>query len=173
MRNFDYCTYTYLHRKAFLYCVNKLITNEKDKIEMLERAKKHDLDKVLYYQFLPKKEASNLHRTTCSHHMENDIKKTYYDYLEAIIDYECAGYTKPDKPLNAFDTINKFNPKDKEILLSILHNMGLDYSYTVTNDEIGMKYIQKIKDVTEEDILRELLSYISKNPQVYFDFEKI
>ena len=79
----------------------------------------------------------------------------------------------PDKPLNAFDTINKFNPKDKEILLSILHNMGLDYSYTVTNDEIGMKYIQKIKDVTEEDILRELLSYISKNPQVYFDFEKI
>ena len=172
MKNFDYCKYTYLHRKAFLYCVNKLIIDEKDKVEMLERAKNHDLDKVLYYQFLPKKEASNLHRRICSHHMENDIKKTYYDYLEAIIDYECAGYTKPDKPLNAFDTINKYNPTNKEKLLSILHDMGLDYSYTVTTDLVGIEYMKKYENVSEEDILKEVFSYIARNPQVYINFDK-
>ena len=38
---------------------------------------------------------------------ENDIEKTKLDYMEMILDWESARYTKPDKPLNAYDTLYK------------------------------------------------------------------
>lgn len=37
MKNFDYCAYTYRHRKAVEYLVNKLIKDPKIKAEMLEK----------------------------------------------------------------------------------------------------------------------------------------
>ena len=42
-----------------------------------------------------------------------------------IIDWECARYTKPDKPLNAKDTLYKFYPHLINKIEPILIELGL------------------------------------------------
>ena len=169
MKNFDYCVYTYKHRKALEYLVHKLIKDADTKVEMLKRIKTHDMDKMTMYQFLDKKESSKIHRLTANHHMENDLPKSKYDYIEAVLDYESAGYTKPDKPLNAYDTINRFE-KDKTLsketiseLRKILVELDINRSYSVTDDITGMKYLETYSNVTEDDIKNELLNHITNN----------
>lgn len=165
MKNFEYCAYTYRHRQAIKYLIPKLIKDENIKKEMMKRANVHDMDKLILYQFLDKKQASKYHRETSPHHMTNDLPKTYFDKLEAIIDYESAGYTKPDKPLNAFDTINRF--KQEKLLpenlcnelLQICKEYGIDKSYFVTTDSIGMKELERFNNVTEEMIYNDIINY--------------
>ena len=99
----QWCIYTYRHRKAFEYCVRKLIKEPALRDEMLRRARIHDMDKMIMYLFLDQKEAQEIHVKTMPHHLENQLPRTYEDYVETVIDYECAPYTKPDKPLNACD----------------------------------------------------------------------
>ena len=41
------------------------------------------------------------HRLHMPHH--NVKAKTHSDFIQMVIDWECARYTKPDKPLNARD----------------------------------------------------------------------
>lgn len=165
MKNLEYCKYTYRHRRALEYLVNKLIKSEDEKNIMLKRIKKHDMDKMLMYQFLEKKDASKLHREYASHHLENNLEKDYFDMLEAVFDYESAAYTKPDKPLNAYDTIIQYK-KDKisdnlfKHLMSILKEFGMDKSYSVVEDKEGMEYLSQFNEVTEEMIQEELLNYI-------------
>ena len=166
MKNLEYCKYTYRHRKAFSYLVDKLIRNEKTKNEMIKRARFHDLDKMTLYLFLDKKQASFYHKETPSHHLENNLPKTHYDYLEAIVDFECAGYTKPDKPLNAYDTVskmykNKIDENTYNSLMNILKKYNLDSSYSVLNDKYGVEFMKKYENVTEEMILYEVLDYTS------------
>ena len=76
------------------------------KEEMLKRARIHDMDKMVMYLFLEQKEAQKIHMMHQPHHLENSLPRTYEDLVETIIDYECAPYTKPDKPLNAYDFTN-------------------------------------------------------------------
>jgi len=67
----------------------------------------HDLDKVILYLFLGKHYTQVLHRYWSSHHYRNgDIK----DKVQAAFDWESARFTKPDKPLDAFDTWLKYYP---------------------------------------------------------------
>ena len=166
MKNIEYCKYTYKHRKAFIYVVNKIIKDENIKKEMTKRARFHDLDKMTLYMFLDKKQSSSYHRKTSSHHLENNISKTFYDYLESIIDFECASYTKPDKPLNAYDTITKIykekiDSKTYNSLMNILEEYNINSSYNVLNDNIGVEYMKKYENVTEEMIMYEVLDYTS------------
>ena len=168
MKNFDFCVYTYKHRKALEYLVHKLIKDADTKTEMLKRIKIHDMDKMTMYQFLEKEEASKIHRNTTYHHMTNILPKSKFDYIEAILDYESAGYTKPDKPLNAYDTINRFK-KDKTLsqetikeLRKVLVELDINSSYSVTDDTEGMKYLESFSNITEEDIKNELITYITK-----------
>lgn len=167
MKNFEKCAYTYRHRKAFLYLVNKIIKDELIKKEMIKRARFHDLDKVVLYLFFDRKQVSNYHRKTVRHHLENNIEKNFYDYLESIIDFECAAYTKPDKPLNAHDTILKFykniSSKDYNSLINILNQYNLNSSYCVLDDKEGIEYMKKYQNVTEEMIIYEAFDYISNN----------
>ena len=53
--------------------------------------------------------------------------KTRNDYIDMIIDWECARFTKPDKPLNAYDTLYKFYPEFEEQILPILKEFKLDH----------------------------------------------
>lgn len=166
--NMCYLEYTYLHRKAFKYVVNLLIKDPKDKAEMLERAKLHDLDKALMYTLIPKKRASKIHRQTSSHHMENGLQKNRYDFMEAVLDYECAGLTKPDKPLNAFDTINKYGRDNIPQLMEIMKELGIDCSYERKPDEDFNRYISSFLPVKEEDILTEIYEYVLMSPNAAF-----
>ena len=67
----------------------------------------HDLDKVIMYPFLGKRLTHAIHRRFSGHHMRNgDIRNK----VEAALDWECAALTKPDKPLDAYDTWRKYYP---------------------------------------------------------------
>lgn len=167
MKNLEYLKYTYLHRRAFVYTVNKLITDIELKKELLKRAEVHDMDKMISYLFREKKQSSELHKKTANHHMENNLTKSYYDFVEAVIDYECAGYTKADKPLNAYDTIKKYSPQHSDELLNVCEKLGIKYSYlnNIELDEKAQEFIYTNIDVTEEDILKEILNYATKYPQ--------
>lgn len=44
-----------------------------------------------------------------------------------VIDWECARYTKPDKPLNAYDTLYHLYPQLESKILPILKELGIDH----------------------------------------------
>ena len=59
------------------------------------------------------------------HHTESPYVKTRSDYIEMIIDWECARFTKPDKPLDAYQTMKKFYPDLEQRLLPLFKELGL------------------------------------------------
>lgn len=109
--------YTLDHKKAFLK-VEKELTGHNS-----IRGYFHDSDKIFLKLFLPLEMVSKIHRYYSRHHSKR--AKTRKDYVQMIIDWECARYTKPDKPLNARDTLNKFFPELKDKILPILEDLGL------------------------------------------------
>ena len=111
--------YTQEHRKAFKKIEKEVLGHN------TWRSIVHDLDKVILYNIWSHKKVKNFHRSTARHHVENKIKKTRNDYIEMIIDWECARYTKPDKPLNAYDTLYKFYPELENIILPMLIELNL------------------------------------------------
>ena len=165
MLNIEYLRYTYMHRKAFEFVVRQIVKDGAEKEALLERAKWHDLDKSLLYTLMDKKLASKIHRAINSHHMENDIDKSYIDKLEAIIDYESAGYTKADKPRNAYDTVRDLLPEHTDQLLPIMEHLGIAYSYQNTPDnEAWQAFINGLKVPSDEMILDEIYKYILHDP---------
>ena len=112
--------YTKAHRKAYKDVEKELLGHN------TWRSLVHDLDKVILYNFLPFEKVKKFHRNTARHH-ENNIKKKRNDYIDIIIDWECARRTKPDKPLNAYDTMYKFYPHLEKEILPILKEFGLDH----------------------------------------------
>ena len=170
MKNLDWCIYTYRHRRAFGYCVRKYIHDPALREEMLRRAEVHDMDKMIMYLFMDQKEAQEMHVRTKPHHLENSLPRTYEDYVETVMDYECAPYTKPDKPLNAYDftrLLLDWKALDEETgsrLISIMQELGIANSTTYADDEEGRQYISSLEDVTEEMIYEEILTYINDHP---------
>ena len=171
MKNPEWCRYTYLHRKAFEYCVRKLIRDPGLREEMLRRARVHDMDKMVMYLFMEQKEAQKRHVETQAHHLENDLPRSYHDLVETVIDYECAPYTKPDKPLNGYDFVlllMKMKVLDEGTgnkLIDIMAELGIDHTGTVSKDREGIEYIESFGEVSEEEILKEILCYVNGLPQ--------
>lgn len=111
--------YTKAHRKAYKKVEKELLGHN------TWRSLLHDLDKVILYNIWPHKKVKEFHRSTARHHVENKIKKTRNDYIDMIIDWECARYTKPDKPLNAYDTLYKWYPDLEKQILPILEELNI------------------------------------------------
>ena len=109
--NEGYIFYTEKHRKACLYLAEKYVKEGLMPPEIIDRMKVHDVDKLSLYMIMDKMSAQKKHQDTQAHHFGNSIIKTDLDYMEAVIDWESARYTKPDKPLNAYDTLYKFYPE--------------------------------------------------------------
>lgn len=113
--------YTKEHRKAFKEIEKELLGYN------TWRSIVHDIDKVILYNIWSHKRVKEFHRRTARHHVENKIKKNKNDYIEMIIDWECARYTKPDKPLNAYDTLYNLYPELEDIILPLLKEFNLDH----------------------------------------------
>ena len=156
MKNFDKLVYTYKHRKVLNYLAKKYF----DRDDLIERLKHHDMDKMYLLLFYDKKDIEKYHRSMSTHH-DNDLEKTELDYIEMILDWESARYTKDDKPLNAYDTMYKFYPHLEDKLLPILQKVGLDKS-TLEKEEDVVEYTKAFSNVTEEDIKNELTKYIEE-----------
>ncbi len=155
MNNFEALVYTYKHRKILMFLAKLYFDNE----ELIERLRKHDMDKMYLLLFYNKKDITKFHTTMSSHH-DNDIPKTELDYIEMVLDWESARYTKDDKPLNAFDTMNAFYPHLRDQILPILENIGIAYS-TRDKDERVVEYVKELGNPTIEDIRTELIDYIN------------
>lgn len=81
------------------------------------------MDKVFLYMIFDYKSVHNWHRNHSRHH---SIKaKTHSDFVQMVVDWECARYTKPDKLLNARDTLDKFYPELKDEVLPVIQELGL------------------------------------------------
>jgi hypothetical protein len=108
--------YTLYHKKAFLEVEKELLGNN------TLRGYLHDLDKVFLKLFLDSELVSRMHRNYSRHHKR---AKTKEDFIQMVIDWECARYTKPDKPLNARETLYTYYMPLKEIIEPILKELGL------------------------------------------------
>ena len=155
MKNFDKLLYTYKHRKLLAFLAQKY---DKDNKELLERLKIHDLDKMFLLLFYDKKVIEPVHRALATHH-NNKLKKSELDYIEMVLDWESARYTKPDKPFNAYDTLYKFYPHLVDKVLPILKRFNIDKS-TFDMEEDVVAYVNSLKEYDEEDIKKELIEYI-------------
>ena len=151
MKNKEYIEYTYKHRKVVMLLAEKYF---KDNNELLEQVKFHDLDKMYLYMFYDKSVVSKFHRKNSNHH-SNVLEKSKLDYIEMVLDWESARYTKPDKPLNAYDTLYKYYTEEEENILPILKEMKIDKPNLPMDEDILDKIVD-IQNVTYEDIKKEL-----------------
>lgn len=111
--------YSKVHRIAFRNLEKRLLG--KNTI----RGFFHDVDKIILYHFLPIEFVHKCHRWWSWHHERR--AKTYEDFVQMVIDWECARFTKLDKPLNAYDTLYKFYPYLEKKILPILKKFNLDH----------------------------------------------
>lgn len=118
MKYIDKFKYTINHKKAFLKVEKQLLGYN------TPRGYLHDVDKLFMYIFLSKKQTHKIHRKISRHHVNNRYKSKQ-DYIEMIIDWECARYTKKDKPLNAYETLCKYYSQLKEEIEPIMKELKL------------------------------------------------
>ena len=156
MNNFDKLVYTYKHRKILNFLAKKYYNDE----ELIKKLDKHDMDKMYLLLFYDKKNINSFHRAMSTHH-DNELEKTKLDYVEMILDWESARYTKDDKPLNAYDTLVKYYPNLEGEILPLLQKMGLDKS-TFEKEPDVVEFANTLNNVTEEDIKAELTNYIEE-----------
>lgn len=108
LKNKEKINYIFQHRKAFFQTYKKLY----GKIPFYSYL--HDIDKIILLFFgINTDTVSKIHRFYSMHHVEGICGIAYKDM---IVDWESAAITKPDKPMNAIDTMKKYYPKMKKIL---------------------------------------------------------
>lgn len=120
--SYKHIPYTVRHYFAYLKTEKELLGNYKYKF--------HDFDKLFMYVFLPYlgvDKISEIHKKINKHHIQNNKDFSDCDYIAAIIDWESASYTKPDKPMNArvFTEFKFKNSKHYNILINNLKSLKL------------------------------------------------
>ena len=109
--------YTWNHKKMFLKVEKHLLGYN------TLRGYLHDTDKLIAYFFLPYKLTHNIHRKISRHHKRAKNEK---DYIQMIIDWECARFTKEDKPLNAYETLYAYYPQLENKILYLLEKFEIN-----------------------------------------------
>ena len=88
----------------------------------------HDLDKIVMYIFFPflgTKVIQKIHTRFAKHHLRKYKKHMNFD--EAILDWESARFTKPDKPMDAWETYQKLFTDFSDDLLPIFEKFNLKH----------------------------------------------
>ncbi len=110
-------TYTWEHKKSFLKVEKQLLGRNTLSGYM------HDIDKLVLYLVFTKKEVSKIHRKYAKHHTNNH--KSDRDIEQALIDWECARYSKPDKQESPKEYLLKYIPQHKEEYKPMMKKLGL------------------------------------------------
>lgn len=119
-KSYKHIPYTFKHWKMVLKLEKKYIGYYKYPF--------HDLDKLFMYIFFPylgTKVIQKIHTKFADHHLRK--YKKYMNFDEAILDWESARFTKPDKPLDAWDTYQKYFTKFSNELLPIFEKFNLKH----------------------------------------------
>ncbi len=171
MFNIGKIKYSIIHNIA----INMLAKKRKMKEDFLEQIKYHDMDKVLNYMVSSVFTTHIKHVSNSNHHLESSYKKNYNDLIEAIMDWEVARYTKSDKPLNAYQTLEKYYPSYKDIILPILKEFNLDNN----NIDMDIEIVKKLNNInlSNEDILNYVIDYINylkdNKIETYYDLDNM
>lgn len=155
--NISYQLYTTVHKQAFLAVMYSLTGH------ITKSAIMHDTDKLYLYGRMSKDKASILHNKYAIHHIEN--RNTDVNKLDCVIDYECARFTKPDKPLNAYCTIMKYRPHAYDMLKDTLTELGLNSAENIDIDFNNWT-------IVSDRILEKCLSDIEKQFKLMAEEEK-
>lgn len=176
MRNIDDILYTCAHKRAITYTIHKLVKDPTIRDALLKHTRYHDSDKLLLYSLIDPEIAHIYHREHANHHMENNLKKMPFDKIEAVFDYESAGYTKEDKPLNAYDFIKRFIPEHMDELLPIMETFKIATSYENTPDDPDWKaFNESLPEINETYAMAEIIQYIIDRPEqakILFNYAK-
>lgn len=167
--------YTLKHRKAVAMLIdyhctkavgktdgNGVLFTSNDLSIMKNRAKCHDMDKVLTSLSYPQLTADYFHRMFNGHHPEGVIEinqKSKYDWIEMIFDWESSAYTKPDKGMSAYEFATT---RQQHLLPYVMPYLQL---FGFTEIEANRVLIQDIvkearKPVYETDLIDAILCYI-------------
>lgn len=82
----------------------------------------HDWEKPFLYLcpwISNEKKIQELHRSFSPHHVGCRKTSKVEHLIEMYIDWDCAAITKPDKPLNAFETLVHFYPEFINVMLPV------------------------------------------------------
>lgn len=115
----DHMIYTWKHKMAFLKVEKQLLGHN------TLRGYLHDCDKLFLYLFLDGEEVHHIHRRYSRHHIDKAFTES--DYIQMIIDWECGRLTKPDKPLDAYDTLYKWFEELECVILPLLIRFNLTH----------------------------------------------
>lgn len=128
-KSYNHIPYTWKHYLAFMKVQKELLGKYKYIF--------HDWDKLFMFIFLPflgDRIINQWHQKYNRHHptfttgenWDRNLKDPFkVDWNQAIIDWECARITKPDKPLDAYDTLFKFYPEYVEHVKIYFITLGL------------------------------------------------
>lgn len=109
--------YTWKHKIAVLQLEKKLLGR------ITLRGILHDTDKLFLYLLFSKERVSKIHRSYSRHHTGNHKSKE--DIIHALIDWESARYTKPDKPETAKQYLLGHIPQYRKLYEPFLRDLGL------------------------------------------------
>lgn len=119
----DHIKYTLAHKLAIMALSYEYLGHVSKRLLL------HDTEKLVFYTMMDPRKAHDLHRFYSIHHHEvfatPSTSVCTDSYKEAVLDYECARYTKPDKPLNAYATIQKYYPGDFKRQEPMLKQFGI------------------------------------------------
>jgi hypothetical protein len=76
----------------------------------LFRVLMHDTEKLILSAIVGDRIATRIHRKIAGHHR----LRTQNDFIEAYLDWASARITKPEKPLDAVQTAERFFPEHAE-----------------------------------------------------------
>lgn len=148
--NLNLLKYTYLHRREVYRLGNELRIKE----SLLDSLWMHDIDKLIVYLFRDKQETQKIHRLLNRHHNRNETDKEIL--VEMLLDWESARFTKPDKPLNAYDTMKKYYPDMETKMLPIMEELGLNHSTDMSESITMEEFMERANRIDITAIHKEL-----------------
>lgn len=108
--------YTYLHRQCVKHLADEYGV-------MNESIANHDVDKLVLYLFFDKEMVHRIHVNMNKHHNRSLVDRDVI--IESMLDWESAHYTKPDKPLSAYETYMREKERFPECYEGVLKDLGL------------------------------------------------
>ena len=128
--SYKHIPYTLKHRKKLLE-LEEIFTGKRSYYF-------HDLDKVIMYALFPylgTKIIYKIHARLNKHHVKYWRGINKMDKVQAVLDWESARYTKPDKPMNAAETLVYHYPHLISEFEDTFASLGLEEQLNKTVDE--------------------------------------
>lgn len=148
----------------------------------------HDWEKPFLYLcpwIRNEEKVQTMHRAFSPHHVGCAKTSKIEHLIEMYIDWDCATLTKPDKPLNAFETLIHFYPASINIMLPVCLVMDPDlvkphiylHHWHVLNDDpdynrkIYAKVVSVLRQIidnlpADESFLKKFFTFYKEAPQI-------